>query len=392
MNMVERQRAGRLVELFQDAMGATPHGVWSAPGRVNLIGEHLDYNNGLVLPFAIDRSAMVAVRVVGQGQRCRLVSTWVDPSTGQSARAQVDLDQLRPGSATGWSAGIAGVMWALRETTGMPVPACDVLVDSTVPVGSGLSSSHAVEVAVALAVAELMNAPVNRRDLARITQRAENDFVGAPTGIMDQSASLLCTTGHMILLDCRTLFAEQIPLPVEQAGLRMMVVDTRVTHSNDDGGYAARRAACEQAAAMLGVESLGELPVDADLSALPDDVLPKARHVLSERARVNAAVEHVRAECWQALGEELTRSHVSLRDDYQVSCPELDTAVDTMMAAGALGARMTGAGFGGCAIGLVKGEDLPRVQTAVVDAFADARWREPRIFTVLPGSGASRVL
>ncbi|WP_197052143.1 galactokinase [Kocuria sp. ZOR0020] len=388
----DRARATELVGTFQQLFGVEPSGVWRAPGRVNLIGEHLDYNNGLVLPFAIDRSAMVAVRLLAPGEHSQLVSTWIDPTTGRQARTGFDPLNLRPGAVTGWASGPAGVAWALQESTGVQVPGFQMVLDSIVPVGSGLSSSHAVEVSVALALAELTDAPVDRRDLARITQRAENDFVGAPTGIMDQSASLLSTAGHAVLLNCRTLETEHIPLPLDEARLRLLVVDTRVAHSNDDGGYAARRATCEQAAELLGVDTLGDLPLDADLSELPAEILPKARHVLSERARVDAAVEHLRAGRWQELGSELSASHASLRDDYQVSCPELDVAVEAMTQAGALGARMTGAGFGGSAIGLLRESDVTAAQDAVLASFQAAGWDEPRLFTVLPGEGADRLL
>lgn len=388
----QAQQVQDLAREFEAAFGAGPDGLWRAPGRVNLIGEHLDYNNGLVLPFAIDRSALVAVRLTPGSQESRLISTWVDPSTGERARAAFRPEALEPGNLHGWAAGTAGVVWALQKHAGTRIPPFDLLVDSTVPVGSGLSSSHAVEVAVALAFNDLIEAGLSRRDLARITQRAENDFVGAPTGIMDQSASLLSKAGHAVLLDCRSLEAEYIPLDLVAAGLRLLVVDTRVTHSNDDGGYAARRAACERGAEQLGAGSLGELPLDADISALTGETGRRVRHVLSERARVDDAVRNLRAGRWAALGENLTASHVSLRDDYEVSCPELDTAVESLLGAGALGARMTGAGFGGSAIGLVREADVGTASSAVVDAFGERSWGRPRVFEVLPGPGASRCL
>lgn len=388
----ENRRVQELTREFDAAFGAEPEGVWRAPGRVNLIGEHLDYNNGLVLPFAIDRSALVAIRLAPGRQEAALISTWSDPSTGERARAAFRPGALEPGDVRGWAAGPAGVAWALAESTGTEIPPFELLLDSTVPVGSGLSSSHAVEVAVALALNDLVGAGLSRRDLARVTQCAENDFVGAPTGIMDQSASLLSTAGHAILLDCRSLEAEYIPLELVGAGLRLLVVDTRVAHSNDDGGYAARRAACERGAEQLGVGSLGELPVDADISALSGETRRRVRHVLSERARVDQAVQNLREHRWAALGENLTASHVSLRDDYEVSCPELDTAVESLLGAGALGARMTGAGFGGSAIGLVREADVGTASSAVVDAFGERSWGRPRVFEVLPGPGASRCL
>lgn len=387
----ESNRARALAGEFQRHFDVEPDGVWRAPGRVNLIGEHLDYNNGLVLPFAIDRSAMVAVRLVPDREESDLTSTWIDPRTGEPARARLVVRDVQPGSVSGWASGPAGVAWALKQAAGVHVPAFELMLDSNVPVGSGLSSSHAVEVAVAMALNDLTNAGLSRRDLARVTQRAENEFVGAPTGIMDQSASLLATSGHAALLDCRTLEVEHIPLQLAEAGLRIVVVDTCVAHSNDDGGYAARRAACERGAAALGVESLGDLPVDADISDLDEATLPRVRHVLRERARVDAGVEHLRAGRWAELGKELTESHNSLRDDYQVSCPELDVAVERMLGAGALGARMTGAGFGGSAIGLVPADDLESVKVEVLAAFDERGWQSPRLFTVLPGPGASRV-
>lgn len=387
----EHGRATALSHSFSEFFGAPADGLWRAPGRVNLISEHLDYNNGLVLPFAINRSAVLGIRLIPESNTSEVVSTWVDPATGNQAHDTFRMDRLAPGGVTGWASGLAGVAWALQQTTGAPVPAFQALVDSNVPVGSGLSSSHAVEVSLALALAELTGADVDRRDLARITQRAENDFIGAPTGIMDQSASLLSTAGHAILLNCRTLETEHIPLPLEQAGVRLMVVDTRVAHRNNDGGYAARRNACEESARLLGVETLGDVPTGTDLSELPEHLRPKARHVLNERARVQTAVNCLRAGDWAGLGHALNESHESLRDDYNVSCPELDLAVETMQKAGALGARMTGAGFGGSAIGLFCDADIPQAKTAVKEAFAHAKWVEPRLFTVLPGPGADRL-
>ncbi|KUG62034.1 galactokinase [Kocuria rosea subsp. polaris] len=406
-------RAEQLARRFAEVYGHAPDGVWRAPGRVNLIGEHTDYNDGFVLPFAIDRSAMVAVRLrrdpgpapehgqepgPGHGEEREpaghdvvdLASTWAPDGSGLS-RARFRIPELRPGTVPGWGAYPAGVVHVLAGLDGVRVPGFELLLDSTVPVGAGLSSSHAVEVATVVALDDLLGLGLDRPAMARLTQRAENEFVGAPTGIMDQSASLRGRAGAALFLDCRTQAAELVPLPVAEHGLTVLVLDTGVAHSHADGGYAARRAACERGAAALGAASLRDVPEQAELTALDEQTARRVRHVLGENRRVLETVERLRAGDVRGIGELLVASHASLRDDYEVSCPELDLAVDTALAAGALGARMTGGGFGGSAIALVPEERADRVRSAVAEAFAEAGRRAPDVFAVVPGEGAGRV-
>jgi galactokinase len=374
-------------EVFEATYDVAPAGVWSAPGRVNLIGEHTDYNDGFVLPFAIAARTTVAAVVRSDGMlRMR---------SAQQPRGDVSvtLEALAPGNPQGWASYVAGVVWAAHRA-GHAVSGLDLLVDGRVPLGSGLSSSHALECAVLLAMNDLFGWDLSRNDLGRLTQVAENEFVGAPTGMMDQLASLRCTPGHALFLDNRTLEAEQVPLDPAAAGLRLLVLDTRVHHGNADGAYGARRASCEKAAAALGVPALRDVTVDgleAALSRLDDDeTRARVRHIVTENARVVDTVAALRAGDWPAVGELMVASHVSLRDDFEITVPEVDTAVEAALAAGAYGARMTGGGFGGSVIALVPEARLGPVGDAARAAFADRGWRSPVVFVVTPSAGARR--
>ncbi|MHA7286759.1 galactokinase [Arthrobacter sp. MDT3-44] len=377
-----------LAAAFTDRFGSEPDGLWSAPGRVNVIGEHTDYNGGFVLPFAIRHSTTVAA-AVRPDRTVRVASTFApddDPVTA-------DLDALEEGSVKGWAAYPLGVLWAM-EQSGYRCPGMDILVDSSVPVGAGLSSSAALECSVAVAVNELSEAGVSRRELAVIGQLAENRMVGAPTGIMDQSASLLGEPGHAVFLDCRSGDSRLVPLDLEGAGLELMVIDTRVSHSHATGGYAARRRSCELGAELMGVPSLRDLSVE-DLAAaagvLDEETFRRVRHVVTENARVEDTVQVLTSKGPADLGSLLVASHASMRDDFEISCAELDTAVEAALGAGALGARMTGGGFGGSAIALTRVDDVPAIREAVQDAFDAAGFRAPVIFSVLPGAGAARI-
>lgn len=373
---------------FEAVFGRAADGLWSAPGRVNLIGEHTDYNEGFVLPFAIDRRTVVALGV-RDDRRVRVASTFADEL------AEIDLDTLAPDALGGWSAYPLGVAWAFSEFGADlgAVPGVDLFIDSDVPVGAGLSSSAAIESAVALALNDVWRLGLDRRTLARVGQRAENVAVGAPTGIMDQSASLLGQADHAVFLDCRSLESELVPLGLAEAGLAILVIDTGVKHSHATGGYGERRAACERGAAALGLSSLRDATVD-DLpraQQLLDDVtFRRIRHVITENQRVLDTVATLRAEGAVAIGELLDASHRSMRDDFEISVPELDLAVESAVAAGALGARMTGGGFGGAAIALVRLGDLSRVQVAVDNAFGEHAFGQPDTFVVTASDGAAR--
>jgi galactokinase len=376
-----------LAARFTQAFGSAPDGVWQAPGRVNLIGEHTDYNEGFVLPFAIDRTARVAI-AVRQDRTVRLLSTY-----GDQGVVTTSLDSLEPGTAKGWTKYPLGVMWALRER-GIDVPGLDLLLDSTVPLGAGLSSSHAIECAVISALNDLTAAGLGAEEMVLATQRAENDFVGAPTGIMDQSASLRGAKGHAVFLDCRDQKATLVPFETEPAGLVLLVIDTKVSHSHADGGYASRRASCELGAEVLGVKALRDVQVGdlEEAGGLLDEVtFRRVRHVVTENDRVLQTVELLDGPGPVAIGRLLDASHASMRDDFEISCPELDLAVDTSRANGAIGARMTGGGFGGAAIALTPVDAEQKVRAAVAKAFSDAGFTAPEIFTVSPAAGAMRI-
>jgi len=377
-----------LVEAFRARAGRHAEGVWFAPGRVNLIGEHTDYSGGFVLPVAIDRGVLVAA-ASRDDDRLRCWSLQA-PEPGD-----LQLEAIGPGRVEGWAAYPAVVAWALSQ----PVEAfagADLLVDGDVPAGAGLSSSAALECATVLALAELSGAagrlgPVGLAGLAR---RAEVEVVGMPCGVMDQMISMLGRPGHALFLDTRTLATEHLPVDLDAAGLRLLVIDTRASHRLVEGAYAERREAVEAAARVLGVPALRDATpglVEASAAALGDPGLRRARHVVGENARVVEAAGLLRKGGLDRLGPLLAASHVSLRVDFEVSCPELDTAVSAAASSGALGARMTGAGFGGSALALVPEELVERVTGAVLAAFEVAGFRRPEIIPVLVSGGAQRV-
>ena len=373
---------------FREQFGAGAIGVWSAPGRVNLIGEHTDYNDGFVFPFAIDRRTAVAV-----GLRADRLLRVASSLGGEPV--SISLDALRPEALSGWSAYPLGVAWALGECGAnlTAVSGLDLYFHSDVPVGAGLSSSAAIESAAALAMNELWALGFDRQSLAKVGQRAENVAVGAPTGIMDQSASLLGETDAGVFLDCRSLEAHVIDLGFAAANLELLIIDTRVEHAHATGGYAARRASCEAGAKALGVPSLRDLDSD-DLerarSLLDDETFRRVRHVVTENERVLQTVRQLREHGPRAIGELLLASHASMRDDFEISVPQLDLAVEAAMAAGAIGARMTGGGFGGAAIALVERDLVEATVAAVESAFAERGYTAPECFVVRADRGAVR--
>ena len=386
--MAAQQVRDGFVELY----AAAPEGVWSAPGRVNLIGEHTDYNDGFVMPFALPHTAVAAVSRRTDGV-LRLHSADIEGDAG--GVVELRLDDLTPESDRNWTAYPAGVVWALREA-GHPVTGADIHLSSTVPSGAGLSSSAALEVVVALALNDLFELGLQRWQLARLCQRAENVYVGAPTGIMDQTASACCEEGHALFLDTRDLSQKQIPFDLAAEGLRLLVVDTRVKHAHSDGEYGKRRAGCERGAALLGVDALRDVPcadLDAALARLGDDeeAVRLVRHIVTEDERVEKAVALLEAGETRAIGPVLIAGHASLRDDFRISCPELDLVVDTALASGALGARMTGGGFGGSAIVLAEAADVDTITKAVEEAFASGGYTAPRVFEAVPAAGARRL-
>lgn len=365
-------------DAFTAAHGHEPDGLFSAPGRVNLIGEHTDHNEGHVLPFAIDRRTWVAA--ARRADRTVTVRS-SDPGTEPVTAAVGTLHET-----TGWAAYPLGTVWAL-EQAGLEPTGWDLVVHGEVPLGAGLSSSAALESAVALAVAELGGADLDRFTLAAAGRRAENEVVGAPVGIMDQAASLLCREGSALLLDCRSMVTQDVALGLEEGELGILVVDSRVRHDLADGGYAARRTACVAAAEALGVPALR----DADLvgvEGLADEVLRRrARHVVTEEARVHEVVGLLRAGRVREVGPVLSASHASLRDDFEVSVPEVDALVGAAEGAGALGARIMGGGFGGSVLALAPRAALDDVASACRAATLGP---EPTIREVAPAPGARR--
>ncbi len=370
---------------FRSAFGRAPALAWRAPGRVNLIGEHTDYNGGFVLPIALQLGVRVLV-APRDDQRLRLLS-----AQNPSEPIVVDLRAARPGGVPGWPAYAAGVAWVLIQR-GVEIRGADIFVDGSLPSGAGLSSSAALECAIAGALLALAGTNMTPRDVALVAQEAENEFVGVPCGLMDQLASTMGEAGHALFVDTRSLAVEPVPFDQNSRELELLVVDTRVRHRLLDGGYAQRRTSCERAANLLGVESLRDLGL-ADLEAatkvLSDDVLARrVRHVVTENQRVLDVVALMRHGRVGDIGPILAASHASLRDDYEVSCTELDLAVDVAMSVGAYGARMTGAGFGGSAIALVDRALVADLRAKVVRAFDRAHLRSPAIFNAVASAGA----
>lgn len=389
------EQAERVSHAFVQQHGVPPTTVWSAPGRVNIIGEHTDYNDGLVLPCALPHRISVAAK--SRVDDRITVATTTDDGRVQSSTLP-PVANLQPGTPKGWVAYPSGVVWTLHQA-GYPVSGADIVIAGNVPSGAGLSSSHALECAIALALLEVVGYPVGSDgapsldELALLIQRAENDFVGAPTGLLDQTASLCCAASHALFFDVRSHDQEQIPFDPRRTGLELLVIDTRVKHSHSESAYGQRRASCEHAAEFLGVPSLREVAADTlpeSLDSLPGSLRPIVRHVVTENQRVRASVAELRAGQYAELGPLMLASHRSLRDDYQVSCRELDLAVDTAVAAGALGARMTGGGFGGSAIALVPSEARERVDHRILSEFQQNGFSTPRLITAVPAAGAGK--
>jgi galactokinase len=370
---------------FLDVVGAPPAGRWQAPGRVNLMGDHTDYNEGFVLPVAIDLRCTVAARPRTDG-------VLHVRSLQRGDAGPVPLDQL--GSAQGWAAYALGTAWALLQE-GLDLPGADLVLTSDVPSGAGLSSSAAVECAVAMALQDLAGSRLPLRTVALAAQRAEAHVVGAPVGVMDQMASLFGSADGALLLDCRSLDIRTVGLDLDPLGLVLAVLDTRVSHDLAAGAYAERRRQCEQAALLLGVPALRdatERQVHDAAATLGPTLGARARHVVSEGARVHRVVEALERDDVAALGPLFAASHASLRDDFGVSCPELDTAVAAAVSGGAVAARMTGGGFGGSVVALVPPDALETVARSCREAAQQAGHPLPALRVVTPSSGAARVV
>jgi galactokinase len=373
-----------LGEAFHSRTDRQPAGVWAAPGRVNLIGEHTDYNDGYVMPFALAQRILIAAAPRQDG-------IWSVTSLNNDSTETFEAADLQPGM-TGWQAYVAGVVWVLQEA-GYQVAGADLVLNSDVPEGAGLSSSAALECAVLTALADLNDLEIAGLERAKLARRSENVFVGAPTGLMDQAASTLCTAGHALFFDCRTTEAEHVRFDTSSAGLEILVLDTKTPHALVDSEYAARRASCEEAARLLGVPALRDVSdLDAALEQLPDPVIQRrVRHVVTENARVLEAVNVLRQGRIADLAPLLDASHASMRDDFEITVPQVDLAVEVARVSGALGARMTGGGFGGCIIGLVPAGETDRIGREVAQRFATAGYGPPVHFTAVPSAGAQRL-
>lgn len=382
--MVNSADRDPLISAFSERVGHQPAGVWAAPGRVNLIGEHTDYNDGFVMPFALAQRVLVAAAPRSDG-------TWRVTSLNLDATETFSGDDLVPGRS-GWVAYVAGVVWALTEA-GHDVAGADLVLTSDVPTGAGLSSSAALECAVLTALADLSDLQIEPLERAKLARRCENDFVGAPTGLMDQAASTLCTANHALFFDCRTFATEQVLLDPAAAQLDILVLDTKTPHALVDSEYATRRASCDEASRLLGLPALRDVTdLDRALRQLPDpEMKRRVRHVVTENARVQAAADLLRAGQLRDLAPLLDASHVSMRDDFEITVPTVDLAVEAAREAGALGARMTGGGFGGCIIALVPAGRSEHVADAVVQRFAAAGHAVPQYFVAAPSPGARKV-
>ncbi|WP_067508627.1 galactokinase [Actinoplanes sp. TFC3] len=370
---------------FQEKYGSEPAGLWAAPGRVNLIGEHTDYNDGYVLPFALPQHTVAAVAPAGQ-------PGWTVCS--DLAEEPVSFGTTSPGDVEGWAAYVAGVVWALQEA-GFDVPPAHIALSSDVPLGSGLSSSAALESSVLTALVDLggFDLPVDQRP--GLAQRAENVYVGAPTGILDQSASIRCQQGKALFLDCRSLEVEQIPFDLAAEGLAILIINSNAPHQHVDGEYGARRKSCEEAARILGVPALRDITVnglEAALAKLDDDVIRRrARHIITENQRVLDTVELLRSGRTREIGPLLTASHTSMRDDFEITVDQVDVAVETALAAGAYGAWMTGGGFGGCVLALIDADQAEETTAAVLRAYQEKNYTAPTIWTATAAAGARKL-
>ncbi|MFI9509544.1 galactokinase [Nocardia sp. NPDC052566] len=360
---------------------------WVAPGRVNIIGEHTDYNDGFVLPIALP----LVTRCAAAGRTDGRVQASSRQRPGETVLVAITELAAQRDRVPAWARYPLGVV-AEFVRRGHRVGGIELELDGAVPIGAGLSSSAALSCAVALALRDMFAPNLTDRDLIEIARAAENHYAGAPTGVLDHSAAVLCTAGHALFLDVRRMAYEQIPFDLTHFGLELLVIDTGQPHALVDGGYAARRDQCAGAAAALGIPALRDADTVA-VERIADPLLRRrARHVVTENARVVTVAQMLREGADpRAIGPVLTASHTSLRDDFEVSTAALDAAVAAAHTAGAHGARMVGGGFGGSVIALTERERTSAVIDAVRERFARTGFGEPRTFAVVPAAGAHRV-
>ncbi len=380
MNLVDR-----VTTRFSEVVGADPIGVWSAPGRVTIIGDHTDYNAGLTLTIATSFSVVIAVGVRDDG-RVRVVSPFGDTTT-------VELTRCVPGSVSGWAAGPLGVLWALGGSRG-GVSGLDIVIDSDIPVGTDFGASSAIACAVAVAVNDVWETDLGRMELVHACQRAEHDMVGTPTTMVDTATAMFGETDSAVLVDCQLAEASPVPFAIADAGLALLVILSEGHRSPGGAANQDRRASCQRAAVSLGVETLRDLAVN-DLSRVretqDEDTYRRVRHVVTENARVATVVELLSSEGPRAIGDFLIASYLSTRDDFDVHNSHSARSIQSAQRAGAMGARMSGGGLGGVVIALVPTELLSFVERKVRKAFTDEQLGEPELFVVTPSRGAHRV-
>lgn len=374
-----------LPDAFRQLYGQPPR-LFRAPGRVNLIGEHTDYNDGFVMPVAIDLACWVAI--APRDDR-RLVVR----SHNLQETVELDLDEAHPRPRKSWTDYVQGVAVVLKQS-GRLLRGANMLIQSEVPIGSGLSSSAAIEVATGLALLSNSGEPMKKLDLARACQRAENEFVGARCGIMDQFAACFGQPGHALLLDCRSLESRPLPLPAEVA---LVICDSGVRHELAGGEYNTRRAQCESGVRVLArhrpqIHALRDATMEdleRDSKELDEVVYRRCRHVVTENARVLQAAEALEKRDLRDFGRLMAESHRSLREDYEVSCAELDLLEELAgHSAGVYGARMTGGGFGGCTINLVEREQVEEFRRSVSVGYQQATGRLPKVYVCEAAAGA----
>ena len=378
----------RLAQSFSARFASTPR-IFRAPGRVNLIGEHTDYNDGFVLPAAIDLYTWTATSLRNDGRLCVY-----SENLGESS--EIDLAQEAPAPRDDWSDYVHGVALMLQRS-GIPVPGCDLAIFSDVPSGAGLSSSAALEVSVASALLALSGLSLPLSELAKLCQRAENEFVGARVGIMDQFASCFGSAHHAILLDCRSLEYKLLPLP---AGITMVICNTMVKHGHSGGEYNDRRAQCEEGVRLLSryfpsikaLRDVSAVELESHRGDLPDLIYRRCHHVVSENERVLSAVAALKSGNLKEVGRCMAESHLSMRDDYEISCRELDLMVELAQGReGLVGSRMTGGGFGGCTINLVRTASVVQFTTEMRAAYHQSTGISPEIYVSTAGAGVTEV-
>jgi len=372
---------------FAQIYGRQPQWIAAAPGRVNVIGEHTDYNDGFVFPMAIDRYAVIAAAPAA-GTRVQM------QTTAGNQPATIDLDQpLKPAPRGTWYNYPLGVI-AGFAARGVKIPGFDALIHSTVPLGGGLSSSAALEVSTATLLESITGTKLDPVDKALLCQKAEHDYAGMPCGIMDQFISVMGRENHILLLDCRTRKTELVPM--NDASVALLITNTNVKHELTGGEYSTRRSQCEQAAAALNLKSLrdADMPkLEAGKGKMDPVTYRRARHVIGEIERTTAAAKETKASNWAKVGELMYASHASLRDDYEVSCSELDAVVEIAQGigqqGGVYGCRMTGGGFGGCTVALVKASSVQAISDRIASEYEKRTKIKPTLFVSRPAAGAT---